>query len=67
MLHIKNINNFEQFHKRVEELHLISNADDKHLTTKLKGKTGELEGRFVTFIKKLASVLPGLHLLEQIL
>ena len=61
MPHIKNINNFEQFHGRVLELQKISDADDRHLTTKLKGKTGELEGRFVTFLKKLASVIPGLH------
>jgi ankyrin repeat protein len=61
-IHIKNIANQPQFHERVVDLKKISDANDQQLTTKLQGKKGNLDGRLVTFLKKILSLLPGIHL-----
>ncbi|PJD98113.1 MAG: hypothetical protein CK425_00010 [Parachlamydia sp.] len=61
-INIKNITTQSQFHECVIELKNISDANDQHLTTKLQGKKGNLEGRLVTFLKKILSLLPGVHI-----
>ncbi|PJD94944.1 MAG: hypothetical protein CK425_10330, partial [Parachlamydia sp.] len=62
MPNIKNITTQSQFHECVIELKKISDANDQQLTTKLQGKNGNLEGRLVTFLKKILSLLPGVHI-----
>jgi len=59
---VTNIKSQEEFHNRVEDLRKVNDEDDRQLTTKLQGKQGNLEGRYVTLLKKLISLLPGIHL-----
>jgi len=61
-IHYKNITSQSQFHEYVLEMKKVSDATDQQLTTKLKGKKGSLEGRVVTFLKQLLSLLPGVNL-----
>lgn len=55
----KDENAFRDTIGNIEKINLDAS---KHLTSKLGEKKGKLEGWFVTFLKDLASLLPGVHM-----
>ncbi|PJD94031.1 MAG: hypothetical protein CK425_12140 [Parachlamydia sp.] len=59
---IKSIQSEEQFHRFVADLERISQIKEVNITSKLKETKGKLDGRFVTFIKKVLSLIPKVNL-----
>lgn len=55
------VKNSEDFHKFVEEIKRISEANSESLTTKLTSQKGKLDGRVVTFLKVILSFITRHH------
>jgi len=62
MIEIKKIETPEEFHQLVLKLERISKTQDANITNKLEETKGKLDGRLVTFIKKILSLLPKVNL-----
>lgn len=62
MVHHIRAKDENDFHARVISIEKISLDGTKHLTSKLGEKKGKLEGWFVTLLKDLVSLLPGVHM-----
>lgn len=59
---IKSIQSEEQFHRFVADLERISQIKEVNITSKLEETKGKLDGRFITFIKKVLSLIPKVNL-----
>ncbi|PJD95628.1 MAG: hypothetical protein CK425_07970 [Parachlamydia sp.] len=55
------VKNSEDFHKFVGEIKRISEANSECLTTKLTSQKGKLDGRVVTFLKVIFSLITRHH------